>query len=274
MRNKIYFIVLLSLALFSCTDEEIVSVKSGVIVSGSFQQSTSRTAYEVGDNSVSVSWEAGDAIGIMSASQIEPLEYTALSSASVTDFQATGTEVSNDESETFYAWYPYTGTYGDSYPEAILPHIYSQKYNEGEFSSSYDFIYGSGQIADNQLNFSFSHLFSFVKIIIDPSVIEDAYGFVLKGSENISVRYNTSSYNFETGEITGNLTKYIFYQIDQKYIEEGELLTCYIAMLPSSESNTISIQKRIYTGSGYTNGDQIYIKNAPEGGFKAGRMYT
>ena len=278
MRNKIYFIVLLSLALFSCTDEEIVSVKSGVLVSGSLQQSTSRTAYEVGDNSVSVSWEAGDAIGIMSASQTDPLEYTALSSASVTDFQAAGTEVSNDESETYYAWYPYySGAYGDSYPLAALPNIYSQKYTEGEFPSSYDFIYGSGQIADNQLNFSFSHLFTFVKIIIDPSLLEDAYGFMLSGDEIISVYTRSSSpayYNLNTGEITGTQYVFLSYMIDQKYIEEGELLTCYIAMLPSSEDNTIKISKLIHNGSYYTNGDVIYIKDAPEGGFKAGRMYT
>ena len=274
MKRILYYglMAVIAIAMFSCTDKEIISVSNGVVVTGSFSSGTARTAYTVGESSVSVTWEAGDQIGIISASDNTVYQYTAATSGSTTDFEPVDSKIENIDGETFYAWYPNNG---NSSSNALLPNIYAQSYNKNGISSKYDFIYSKGEISNNELNLSFSHLFAFLKITIDPELLDDASGIVLYSSENISVR-TEAYYSFSSDSIVGSTYNYVFYRIDDEYLESDDILTCYIPILPTSGSCSIEICKRVAgsTSNSFTRGDAIAIKSSPADGFQAGYVYA
>ena len=274
MKRKLYYglMAVIAIAMFSCTDKEIISVSNGVVVTGSFTSGTARTAYTVGESSVSVTWEAGDQIGLVSASDNTVYKYTATLSGSTTDFEPASSAISDADGETFYAWYPYSGYSDDSYPNAALPNIFSQTYSANGMSPEYDFIYSKGEINNNELNLSFSHLFAFLKITIDTEYL-DFKGMYISSDDYIAVR-SGSYYNFTNDSIVGTLSKVLYCNISDEYLEGEDMITCYVAILPTSSSCDITIYNIHGSTSSYKVGDAIAIKNSPANGFQAGYVYA
>ena len=274
MKRKLYYglMAVIAIAMFSCTDKEIISVSNGVVVTGSFTSGTARTAYSVGESSVSVTWEAGDQIGLVSESDNTVYKYTATLSGSTTDFEPASSAISDADGETFYAWYPYSGYSDDSYPNAALPNIFEQTYSANGMSPEYDFIYSKGEINNNELNLSFSHLFAFLKITIDTEYL-DFKGMYISSDDYIAVR-SGSYYNFTNDSIVGTLSKGLYYNISDEYLEGEDMITCYVAILPTSSSSDITIYNIHGSTSSYKVGDAIAIKNSPADGFQAGYVYA
>lgn len=277
MRKVSYAILLSSFAiaaLYSCVDDELVSNGSVTVtgsIDGSSGQNSTRTVYSVGSNTISLEWEAGDVIALMSESQTSPLLYTAAGSGKTTTFYANGAEV-NGEGEEFHAWYPYQSSDTAGYPYAMLPKLYSQPYVGDSLVSKYDFIYGSGTIGGNALNISFSHLFAFLKITMPTDSLQGAGGIYIYSNEYVSCTSTSNGspyYDFLGDTVAGTTYRFMVCNIAAKYLSQ-DTLTFYVAMLPTSESNTLSIYRRESDGS---RGGGIMTKKAPSGGFKAGHVY-
>ena len=275
MKKTLYYglLTIIALAIYSCQDEETISINDEVTVTGSFSSASARTVYTDGESSVSVAWEAGDLIGLVSASENTVYEYSAASSGSTTDFEPSGSAIKDADGETFYAWYPYTGYYmADSDFYADLPNIFSQTYNPDGMSPEYDFIYSKGVVDNNELSLSFSHLFAFLEITIDPELL-DFMGMYISSSDDIAVRTG-SYYNFSDGSIVGTTSKALYMNISDEYLEGEDMLTCYVAILPTSSSSYVTIRNLHGTSSSYSIGDVVAQKNSPDDGFKAGYIYT
>ena len=274
MKRILYYglMTVIALAVFSCTDEETISISdNGVNVTGSFSSGTARTAYTVGESSVSVTWEAGDQIGIISASDNTVYQYTAATSGSTTDFEPVDSKIENIDGETFYAWYPNNG---NSSSNILLPNIYDQTYSEDGISPEYDFIYSKGEINNNELNLSFSHLFAFLKITIDPEYL-DFMGLYISSSDDIAIR-SDSYYNFSNDSIVATFSKSLYYHISDEYLEGEDMITCYVAILPTSSSSDITIYNIhwLSSSSSVKIGDAIIQKISPANGFQAGHVYA
>ena len=275
MKRKLYYglMAVIAIALFSCTDEETISISdNGVNVTGSFSSAVPRTTYTDSESSVSVAWEAGDQIGLVSASDNTVYKYAATLSGSTTDFEPASSAISDADGEIFYAWYPYSGYSDDSYPNAALPNIFEQTYSANGMSPEYDFIYSKGVVDNNELTLIFSHLFAFLEISIDPELL-DFMGFLISSSDDIAVK-SDSYYNFSSDSVVGTTSKSLYYDISDEYLEGEDMITCYVAILPTSSSSYITIRNLHGSTSSYSIGEVISTKYAPTGGFKAGYIYT
>ena len=287
MKKFLFYISapLLALTMFSCSeseslDDELFDTQK-IVVTGSLSQgSSARTAHSEGESSISVTWEAGDVIGLMSASQTTPLAYTAMTSGATSEFQSESEEeIAGTEGETFYAWYPYQGGSDETYANALTPKLYRQYYNDGEFPSEMDFIYSQGNIEDNELNLCFSHLYAFLKITISPDMLNER-GFTLCSTQTIAYQDDSAMTSIDLSDGTLSNTNassnWIWYWFDEEDLESEEDLVCYVAMLPTTENSMMYICQLTSTATGYstTTSNSIYSKSAPSGGFQAGHVYT
>lgn len=278
MKKTSYIIILSVLVIvtfFSCVEQEFLSSGSVKVVGNidvNAEQDGTRVTYVVGSSSISTEWQTGDVIALMSEDEPSPLLYSADGSGKTTTFYATGTEVSG-EGEEYYAWYPYQSDDMEGYPYAQLPNLYEQPYVGESLVNKYDVIYGRGTIDSNTLNISFSHLFAFLKLTIPTDSLKGANGIYIYSNEYISctsINRYLSYYDLSRDTIVGTKNKVLYSYIASNYLTQ-ETLTMYIAMLPTSENNVLSIYRR---ESGGSRGDGLLVKKAPEGGFKAGHVYS
>lgn len=261
------FMFVMAVAMFSCSDDESVNETNEVRVTGSLSQSSSRTAYTEGTSSVSVTWEAGDIIGLISSDQSTVFQYAASSSGSTTDFESVNSLIANDEGDDFYAWYPYSASTSNTYPYAAMPDITNQSYTS-DIPNDLDFIIAEGEIADNTLSLSFSHMFSFLKITIDSSLLDGCQGFVITGDKSIS--YTGAVYDFSNESISGTSSSNIYYTIDEATLSEEEII-CYVAFDTSNGVSEINVYKYEQDG---TYSDLIVTKESSSSGFTSGCVYT
>ena len=261
------FMFVMAVVMFSCSDDEFVNETNEVKVTGSLSQSSSRTVYTEGTSSVSVTWESGDIIGLISPDQSTVFQYAASSSGSTTDFESVNSLIANNEGDDFYAWYPYSASTSNTYPNAAIPDITNQSYTS-DIPNDLDFIIAEGEIADNTLSLSFSHMFSFLKITIDSSLLDGCQGFVITGDKSIS--YTDAVYDFSNESISGTSSSNIYYNIDEATLSEEEI-TCYVAFDTSNGVSEINVYKYEQDG---TYSDLIVTKESSSSGFTSGCVYT
>lgn len=270
--NKLYYITisLLAVILFGCTDEEktYTGHNDEVRITGSLTSET-RTAYETNGNSVQVSWVTGDAIGIMTAEDIS-LSYQAVTDGATVDFIPTSAALSQQDGEIVHAYYPYVVD-KEKYPNAALPNIFNQYYNNDKLDPTSDFLYATATQQNGELKLQFKHLFAFFKVTIRTELLNDSWGIHVRSDETIAYykEMSTPSYDFKGDSIKGTPERGLWYNIPEDMKKGKETITCYIAVLPTSEKNVISFHR--WETDGYTTG--IFEKKAPEGGFKAGHIY-
>ena len=98
---------LLVWTIVGCTDENMFGDDGGFRVIGNLD-TPSRTEYEVGDDKVTVTWAADDAIGLFTDIQTSLLEYKATSSGKQVSFAPAGQRLIQQEGKEVYAFYPYS----------------------------------------------------------------------------------------------------------------------------------------------------------------------
>lgn len=269
-------ILLLIGSIFGCTDERLFSGSNGELrVTGSVETAT-RTNYAVGDESVTVSWAAGDMIGLFSEEQPDAVCYRAAAEGKQADFMPEGARLKNEEGTEVYAYYPYE-TYGsenDVYPYAPLPYLFGQNYNDGMPVPNTDFMYAKGEILNGELSLNFKHLFAFLKLNIRTELLKDAQGLFIRSNEPIAYgNYDEKQvcYDLKEDTLVADIKyDYLWYYFPEEALETQETITCYMAVLPTSEKNVITVFIHHNDGS-YEQG--LFEKKAPEGGFQAGHVY-
>lgn len=261
---------LLVWTIVGCTDENMFGDDGGFRVIGNLD-TPSRTEYEVGDDKVTVTWAADDAIGLFTDIQTSLLEYKATSSGKQVSFAPAGERLNQQEGKEVYAFYPCSQTTID-YPKMQLPQL-SQEYSEGLPSAKCDLMYAKGQITGDELVLNFKHLFAFIKLNIKTELLKGSYGMFVKSLEPIMYVDSdvdvTPYFDFKEEKIVTEKRDYVWYSVPSDVIETKDTITCYIAVLPTTEDNYLTFYK--YDANGV--GDGLLEKKAPEGGFQAGHVY-
>ena len=268
-------ILLLVWAACGCTDEQIAGNAGAELrVTGKIDTpSSSRTSYAVGEDAVTVSWAAGDRIGLFSESQPAAMAYQAASAGKQVDFMPETTRLKPEDGTEVYAFYPYNYYTDITYPHAPLPDLFSQNYSGGLPDPDMDFMYAKGEIKDSRLSFDFVHLFAFLKVNIRTELLQSAQGLFISSDKPISfigVGSGLPYYDMEGDSLVAEKYDYLWYSIPQEVLNTQEVVTCFIAVLPTSEQNTVSFF--IWDENGYSDKGLIE-KKAPEGGFQAGHVY-
>lgn len=267
-------ILLLVWTVCSCIDEQVISnVGTELRVTGKIDTpSSSRTSYAVGEEAVTVSWAAGDRIGLFSESQPAAMAYQAASAGKQVDFMPEGTCLQPEEGTEVYAFYP-CDYYTSTYPYATLPDLFAQNYSGGLPDPDMDFMYAKGEIKDGMLNLDFAHSFAFLKVNIRTELLKDAAGLLIRSEEPISfsgLDYERPYYDVEGDSLVAITYDHLWYYIPQDILAAQEVVTCFIAVLPTSEKNTVSFFINANNGS-IDHG--LIERKAPEGGFQAGHVY-
>lgn len=279
MKKYIYPIISMLLGIvfiIGCSDEEMVRTVEGVRVTASIASETpeGRTVYEQGENSVSVSWAASDAIGIMSVRQSDALKYVATTGGKTTDFLPAGASLKEQEGEEIVAFYPFEENQTEmNYPYVVLREMSNQYYNGEQMRPESDFMLAKGTVNEGQLHLQFKHLFAFLRITIRTELIKDSWGIQLHSTEPIACWPKDGQalcYDLNGDNIVGDKSTYLWYGISQEAVANRETVTCYVAVLPSSENNVITLVNNPSDGS---QPKGFYEKKAPAGGFKAGHVY-
>ena len=267
-------ILLLAWAACGCTDEQIVGNAGAELrVTGRINTPSSRTSYTVGEEAVAVSWAAGDRIGLFSENQPTVMAYQAASDGKQVDFMPETTRLKPEDGTEVYAFYPYNYYTDITYPHAPLPDLFSQNYSGGLPDPDMDFMYAKGEIKDSRLSFDFVHLFAFLKVNIRTELLQSAQGLFISSDKPISfigVGSGLPYYDMEGDSLVAEKYDYLWYSIPQEVLNTQEVVTCFIAVLPTSEQNTVSFF--IWDENGYSDKGLIE-KKAPEGGFQAGHVY-
>ena len=280
--HSLYILCLLTAAALTTTcqdDTEQLGADASaqsIRVTGNLSTDTdSRTSYTIGESSVTCAWAAGDTIALFSSSQTTPLLYVAKTSGSTTEFEALGEEISVSDDETVYAWYPYQSSKSSTYPDAYLPDIRNQYYNDGTLPSDLDYIYASAQVSDGELQFSFSHLFAFLHLRIATEVLSGYLGIRIScsGSDEYTAYYQNATLDMTSGSVEYNTGTAINYYIDSEVLSSNEVIDCYVAMLPLSASNTLRFSWIITSNASSITSVKL-TKSAPTTGFLAGHIYS
>lgn len=273
MKKTKYIILLLSV-IFSigCREEELFKTTQGdIVVTANF--ASTRTTFIEDDGVTRVKWNKDDAIGLITEKQ-NNLKYKALNEGSSCKFETCEEKIQANEGETVYAYYPYTSEIKEN-KMIRLPNIIKQQYNDNNTAEK-DFIYAIGNISNNELSLRFKHIFAFLKINVPLYLFSDntkeTINLRIEASDNIS---SNGTY-FDLGKETIIPSKYdysgIAYDIMTKDIKEKNEIVCYVALFPQKEGTEINIY---YEKDGDPNKkDCLYSKKVPQGGFKAGNVYT
>lgn len=267
-------ITLLAWIAFGCADEQIVNhTGTELRVTGNIA-SPSRTIYTETDKAVTVSWAAGDRIGLFSEEQPEAMAYQAASEGKQTEFTPENIRLKKKEGMEAYAFYPFDNYTNSTYPYAPLPYLFGQNYNEGLPDPTYDFMYAKATVENGTLNLDFTHLFAFLKVNIRTELLKNAQGLFVSSNEPIAYwalnDYNQPYYDLRADTLVAEKCSYLWYYFPQEALDTQETITCYIAVLPTSEQNVVSFFIHDNNGSSQQG---LIEKQAPEGGFQAGHVY-
>ena len=278
MKKSIFYIAgLMALLTFSCTDEEILKSDTFRITGGIGTQS--RTTFVEDGDVTHTYWAVNDAVGLFTDTQSN-LPYKALSEGSSTDFVAEGTaKLEQEEGKKVYAYYPYTNNVQDN--QVRLPYTLSLSSE----SSVPIFLYSEANITGNELNFTFKHLYAYLKLTVTAQDFRDLFpgdgytyedcGIYIYSTEPISTP--NAYFDVSTHEISHTSTDYyrIIYYCPDVDVESDGSYTYMIPILPQSASTPIDI-KIFYCKEerdGYIYPRRLLSKNTPENGFQAGHVY-
>ena len=262
----------------SCTDERLVEEQNGLVISGSIP-TQSRVALVDAGSVTQTQWEANDRIGLYSSTQ-NNIAYQATGSGKTSDFVQVSSSLTlkSEEEKKVRAYYPYSEEARGS--EIPLPYTIGQ---ESKNKPSV-FMYSEASIKNNRVDFTFKHLFSYLKITVSTRQYRDNLingcdlnggGIRIASDEPISV--SDATINLETMEITHKNAdnSRIFYYADDLNTSGNKEITYLIPILPQTGNANVTVQF-FYPQSGNTG--YMYLiklvsKKAPEEGFQAGCVY-
>lgn len=265
------------LSATSCTDEVLINEQDGLRITGGMA-TESRTTFIQDGEWTHTHWEINDAIGLYTNNQSN-VPYKAVSSGSHSEFVAASTSTINAvEGNKVRAYYPYN----DKASTSSVPLPYTIGLSSAQPAAA--FLYSEATINNNSLNFSFKHVYSYLKITVSAQQYKDNLpnGCTLKGggiyinSDNPISVYD-ATFNIETQEITHNKTdnKRLFYYIDNLDYNGDGTYTYMVPILPQLPNTPVSVYF-FYPQTekeGYVSLITIQKKNTPSEGFLAGNVY-
>lgn len=271
--------VFISLIIFSCIDDDIIERNGDIRVTASFPES--RLYFVDEDSVVRVNWNKDDEIRLVTDKQFN-LTYIAQYEGSITEFTpATISDKLDYNNDKVYAYYPY---YSGSQSKVVqLPWTNTQNYVDGP--GKYDFIYASSKIEGNELNFQFKHIFAFLEIVLPVEILLDTNderkrGLKISSTEDLC--NSIAFFDLEKEELMKEteVNQVVYIIPSDSVLENKQEISCYVAILPQSKEAEIEISLYANTFASSENidngksGDLLIKKPAPEGGFKAGNVYT
>lgn len=256
------------LLLGACQEKEFFQSEDGIRVLGGFADT--RTTYTEEGNMMRVDWAAEDEIGLCTAEQMN-LSYRAENAGETTAFYCDGEEaLAAEEGESVFAYYPRRFT---NATEIYLPDLFTQ-YHVTDLSYI-DYAYATGVVKDRVLSLQFKHVFAFLKITIPTELLGGITqgGLYLESSEVCAAGL---TYDMQSGEfVRKRETQTIRYVIPDTTLTAPEAITCTFTILPQSGNAKLTLrsyQEIEYAGIEFK--AELLDKQAPEGGFQAGRVYT
>lgn len=266
----------LTMLTYACTDEEMTQSGRQLRITGGMP-TESRTVFVDDGNVTHTQWVVDDEIGLFTDSQSN-LSYKATNSGSTTEFAQSGTyALDQEEGSTVYAYYPHTSMVVNE--NVRLPN--TSWLTDG---SSPVFLYSEATINGNSLNFTFKHLYAYLRITVTsqefienfPSTNDCTYtncGIYLSSSEYISTN-NSCYFNLKTKSLDVEHGSYIVnYTHKGEDVSQDGSYTYLIPILPQSPSADIMIYLS-YEGKNSFLAIGHLSKSLPEGGFQAGHIYN
>lgn len=230
-------------------------------------------------------WEIGDVITLFAGEQ-NNLHYTAIkneeNSEETIQFVSTTDEVLKDlEGQKVYACFPNSN---DLLSEISLPTTNVLDYNQNLGKNIYcPFLYGSGIIQEERLDLNFSHLFAYLKLVVNQDALpfndidKSVDNVTLSVSEDVDEPLAILSGTFDLTEQTSVYTE-VTNEINVRYsydLSQGEL-SFYVPVLPQSDDNFrktmhFSIQRENSDGEK----EVLYRMEPtlPYGGIERGHVY-
>jgi len=287
-KSFLYIVGLIVLMALSCTDEAIVEHSgNGLRITGNVAPD-SRTTFVEGDGVIETHWKAGDYVGLYTDEQSN-LNYRAKNEGKSTEFESYNGELTNEEGKTVYAYYPY-----DYYADGDKVHLPSNSEYKAIYKNLANprpFLYSKAQIAGNTLNFQFKHIFAYLQLKISVQDIKEQLaatqelypndgattegGWIeINSDNNLSTTARDSYFDIKTGNISGTFGNSIWIYLDNIDFNSDNTYTFLIPILPQPGGAKISGRIRFqFTGS-YHAPINIFKKNVPEEGLKAGNVYN
>ena len=256
------------LLLGACQEKEFFQSENGIRVLAGFADT--RTTYTEEGNMMRVDWAAEDEIGLCTAEQ-QNLSYRAENAGETTAFYCDGeVALAAEEGDSVFAYYPRRFT---NATEIYLPDLPTQ-YHVTDLSYI-DYAYATGVVKDRTLSLQFKHVFAFLKIKIPTELLGGITqgGLYLESSEVCAAGL---TYDMQSGEfVSGRDWNTIRYVIPDTTLTAPEAITCMFTILPQSGNAKLALrsyQEIEYGGIEFK--AELLNKQAPEGGFQAGRVYT
>ena len=256
------------LLLGACQEKEFFQSEDGIRVLADFADT--RTTYTEEGNVMRVDWAAEDEIGLCTAEQMN-LSYRAENAGQTTAFYCDGeVALAAEEGDSVFAYYPRRFT---NATEVYLPDLPTQ-YHVTDLSYI-DYAYATGVVKDRTLSLQFKHVFAFLKIKIPTELLGGITqgGLYLESSEVCAAGL---TYDMQSGEFVSERDwNTIRYVIPDTTLTAPEAITCMFTILPQSGNAKLALrsyQEIEYGGIEFK--AELLDKQAPEGGFQAGRVYT
>lgn len=262
----------------SCTDEVLVNEHEGLRISGGIAPE-SRTTFIQDGEWTHTHWMANDGIGLYATGQ-ENLPYKAVSNGNYSEFAPSSVNtLTAEQGKKVRAYYPYSDkASGNNVP---LPYTIGQSSEKPAAA----FMYSEATINNNSLNFSFKHLYSYLKITLSAQQYRDNLpsGCTLEGGglyikSDYPVSVYDATFNLETKQIThkgNNDVTRLFYYFDDMEYNGNNTYTYLIPILPQQANIPVTV----YTfypqtaNEGYVSLIPMYQKNTPAEGFLSGNVY-
>ncbi len=286
--RKSYIAILAALLAAGCAKDNADSSRpednaKGVSFTASVTSDDTRTSYQDTQDAFTVSWIAGDRIGIFAqkgeTSVAENIPYSAKNSGKSSDFEWTNKKIhwaDQTSAHDFYAYYPYNPQAGESSTAVKIDVPIEQERGGTQFShiSDYDFMYSAstGLVkSDEPVKLSFKHALSIISVNLTSNMTIDVQKVTvgLKDSEGALAAEN-AAINLATGQIDCSeaKTSSSVSFIGPVLVVKGSSTDVMLLALSGHAGKTLEITAEV-------NGKQhvIATKTVPAEGLQGGKMY-
>ncbi len=276
MRFRKFIILALAGILMSGCAEEIAEQgiqRDEVKVTAGFP--LTKTTFVSENGKTRVEWVRGDEITLFSTEQ-KGLMYSADKAGARTEFTAGSDVLKASDGTQVYGFYPAGAVEAldDDLSEFdVTVSTFKAEYKEAYCCNS--IIFASNTVDGGTLDLRFKHLFSYIRLTIPVEMIADRGengGISITSSVPLAVDDDGKTINPATGEIEADDrgSKSISYYIPADLGDKQEII-CYVAVLPVEGGAEITVRPLYSDG---VEGEPFITKAVPDGGFKAGRMYS
>ncbi len=246
MKQKYIKYGLIALTLTGCSVDQLENETAStpqeeVMITATINnhELASRIVFEENGSTTNVNWEKGDGITLFSAEQ-NNLHYTATNASTEEDFQfvtTTNEVLKNLEGQKVYACYPQSD---NELSNISLPATHLFDYNDNADNKIYcPFLYGRGIIQEERLDLNFSHLFGYLKLVINQDALPfnetdksmDIVSLSVSDDEPLGIMSGTFDLKSQIPTYTD-----VTNEVNVKYshdLSNGEL-SFYVPVLPQS----------------------------------------